>query len=519
MASAHAVRGDDHITVVLCKSSDSSTPPDMSHLRQMLTDHNVDGLAGYWWDMSSGTFDMAGTDVKGWYTVPETTADWMKGQTGPKIDACLAAAAADTTQPYTPPAGNRIVVMSFPWIGVQDVGDRALVSADTDVGTVSHEAGHTLGLGHSWSNDVEYVNIWWAGRAEYDNPWDSMSWQNAWHVPTSAYGDGSAWMTGPMLDTLGWLPRSRIKTVGADGMRRGVYRLAALSHPEAAGYLMLRVPMDVADPNHYLTIEFRRKDSWDAEIPADTVLIQELRNGVPRVQRDRTTTDRDPLAFYMADGVMVRVNNVDTTNNISDVTVVTDYPVRCLRGYVWREITSQDLVCVTAADRAQILKENGEDSSHKQPGGGLYGDDTCKQSYVWRDAILKDKWPEYPGDHICVDGAARQREAENNAMSASRTNPTRLTFGPNACKAGFVWREADDWDWVCVTAATRALTRQENADAPVHRSPTGGPYGPDTCLQGYVWRDAFPGDHVCVLPTRRSAARDDNNNRASRWLM
>jgi hypothetical protein len=46
-------------------------------------------------------------------------------------------------------------------------------------------------------------------------------------------------------------------------------------------------------------------------------------------------------------------------------------------------------------------------------------------------------------------------------------------FGPNTCREGFVWREADDTDWVCVVPTTRSRTRTENALAPTRRSPTG----------------------------------------------
>lgn len=86
----------------------------------------------------------------------------------------------------------------------------------------------------------------------------------------------------------------------------------------------------------------------------------------------------------------------------------------------------------------------------------------------------------------------------------------------DACKAGFVWRQAAPNDHVCVTQAVRDQTDADNRQAASRRSPNGGPYGPDTCLQGYVWRDTVPNDHICVVPATRSEAATDNAQAASR---
>ncbi|WP_291836159.1 SH3 domain-containing protein [Limimaricola sp.] len=95
------------------------------------------------------------------------------------------------------------------------------------------------------------------------------------------------------------------------------------------------------------------------------------------------------------------------------------------------------------------------------PGADLpYGPDTCKDGFVWRDAV--------PGDHVCVTPAARAQAAHENAIAGSRVNPTGA-YGPNSCKPGFVWREAYSGDVVCVTPVRRTAVHQENADGPSHR--------------------------------------------------
>jgi len=89
-----------------------------------------------------------------------------------------------------------------------------------------------------------------------------------------------------------------------------------------------------------------------------------------------------------------------------------------------------------------------------------YGPDTCKQGYVWREAI--------PGDHVCVRPQARSKAAHENAISGLRVNPYGA-YGPNSCKIGFVWRGAYSGDKVCVTSARRSHVHQENVNGPSHR--------------------------------------------------
>ncbi len=101
------------------------------------------------------------------------------------------------------------------------------------------------------------------------------------------------------------------------------------------------------------------------------------------------------------------------------------------------------------------------------------------------------------------------------APLGTSTSAVAQAFGPDTCRQGFVWREAIPSDHVCVTPASRALVSQENAQAPSRRNPT-GPYGSDSCISGFVWREAFGGDRVCVTPARRNAVRQENQLAASR---
>ena len=90
-----------------------------------------------------------------------------------------------------------------------------------------------------------------------------------------------------------------------------------------------------------------------------------------------------------------------------------------------------------------------------------YGPDTCRNGYVWREAS--------PLDHVCVLPSARTRAAQENAMAFSRIDPAGA-YGPFTCIAGYVWREAFAGDVVCVTPARRSAVARENAEAPLHRT-------------------------------------------------
>jgi hypothetical protein len=83
----------------------------------------------------------------------------------------------------------------------------------------------------------------------------------------------------------------------------------------------------------------------------------------------------------------------------------------CLSGYVWREASPTDHVCVSPDIRAQSMNDNALAAS-RRAGNGPYGPDTCKEGFVWRDA--------FPGDHVCVLPATRSQAGTDNTAAQSR---------------------------------------------------------------------------------------------------
>jgi hypothetical protein len=95
--------------------------------------------------------------------------------------------------------------------------------------------------------------------------------------------------------------------------------------------------------------------------------------------------------------------------------------------------------------------------------GARAGGDTCLQGFVWREASS--------ADHVCVTPQTRRETAADNAAALSRINPNGGAFGRFTCLQGFVWREAFNGDTVCVTPATRAQAAADNAQAAQRLAP------------------------------------------------
>lgn len=86
-----------------------------------------------------------------------------------------------------------------------------------------------------------------------------------------------------------------------------------------------------------------------------------------------------------------------------------------------------------------------------------YGPDTCISGYVWREAT--------PEDHVCVVPQVRAQARHDNAQARYRVSLTDRTYGPDTCRQGYVWREATPDDRVCVLPSIRDQVRRDNAAA------------------------------------------------------
>jgi len=508
-ANDRPFRGSVGVSVLLCKYSDSPTPPKTRDFYDRLSVRSGTGAhADYWEDVSYGSINMNGSAVRGWYTIDKTIAQSQAyGGGGPsdrikKFTDCRDKAAAEG---YSIPADHVTVAITSPGIDTFGFGGGAFLGDGADAGVMAHEVGHGMNLNHSFSDDPAYQNATWSAIGEYDDQWDVMSYANVFSTNIGEYGFGGPGPNAYHRDRMGWLARNKIYRFGADARTDRTITLGALNRKDVAGYHMIRIPFDVNNPYRYFTIEYRMNENWDSGFPNDIVLIHEIKERdddkyYSFLLRDHDGT-RAPKQSINRDGVRIDVVSTNPATGQATVRIRSAVINRCVPGFVWREARASDRVCVSGRRRAEVREENRLASTRREPGGGAYGPDTCRSGFVWREA--------FEGDHACVRRESRTTARRENQLAFERRLGGAV-YGPNTCKSGFVWREADIRDWVCVTAERRSEIREENRLGSTRRQPGGGAYGPDTCRSGFVWRDAFPNDHVCVDRNSRTKARQEN---------
>jgi hypothetical protein len=99
-------------------------------------------------------------------------------------------------------------------------------------------------------------------------------------------------------------------------------------------------------------------------------------------------------------------------------------PLTCLDGYVWRQATPRDRVCVTPEVRAQTALDNRLAPSRAGVTSTTFGPDLCGPGYVWREAV--------PGDHVCVAPATWQQVHDDNLTAGARRNALRVKIERDA---------------------------------------------------------------------------------------
>ncbi len=135
---------------------------------------------------------------------------------------------------------------------------------------------------------------------------------------------------------------------------------------------------------------------------------------------------------------------------------------RCLCRGLRLELTSPtDHVCVPQAVQDQAAADNSQEEARRNPEGGPYGPATCLEGYVWREAT--------PEDLVCVVPEVRTTTAQENAEAPNRwkatvradgRTPTRSSTLPRRTRSPSCPRDAARRNCPCSWSTPKARRRR-----------------------------------------------------------
>lgn len=149
-------------------------------------------------------------------------------------------------------------------------------------------------------------------------------------------------------------------------------------------------------------------------------------------------------------------NDIVDVLNAGEAVEVTE----CQKGWCYVQHTGSD---GWVGRSFLVFGEVVRDTGTSEPPAQLQEQGACKPGYVWREAS--------PDDHVCVRPTRRAEAQHENSVAKLRVDPTG-DAGPNSCRGRFVWREAYDGDVVCVSKDRREQVRRENESGPSLRVTT-----------------------------------------------
>jgi len=296
VAAAGAVGGAQPWVTLLCRFGDITTiPRPLSWFETLMLGTVPPGVDHYWRELSFNNVNLAGSVVRGWYTLPQPRSYYIYGSP-PALDAGRAAAdctgVADADVFFPSFVGVNLMFNAdldgYAWGGSWTLTRDGVVKnyrmtwvppwGYENQGPIAHEMGHGFGLHHS---SGPYT-------ATYDSRWDVMSdiWDSCPpYDPT--YGCVGPHTIAYHKDILGWIPPAQ-KYVATPNSRRTI-TLERIGQPTSSSrYLMAQIP--IGGGATFYTVETRRIAGYDNKLPAEAVVLHR----VNPVLSDRNAQVVDP---------------------------------------------------------------------------------------------------------------------------------------------------------------------------------------------------------------------------------
>ncbi|NTY61505.1 hypothetical protein [Mycolicibacterium sphagni] len=222
--------------------------------------------------MSHGNLDLSGSQVFGWFTLPNPHTDYVAyGGKISRTDLVTIARSTATANGVDLSAfPHQVVLMNLETdlFGLQ--GGSAAVCDLTNCrpSELGQEMGHPYGLDHSRGNGGDP-----AQNLDYGDPWDIMSTERFGgsivrppEFPNGPYGPYGPGLNAANMRARGWLDRSRVLTLNS-GKAAGfpvTVQLRPLHTRELPGFLALEI-------DDYI-VEFRDNHEWDLAIDSGVIV-------------------------------------------------------------------------------------------------------------------------------------------------------------------------------------------------------------------------------------------------------
>jgi len=271
------VSGEEPWVTILARFSDVyTTPQPVSYFNELLYANQYPSLNNYWQSVSYGMVSITG-NTYGWYnlTNPKSYYEGLPDSLcsiTPRFDRLLQdiTTIADSDVNYNNYKGINLVYNSL--IGNCFFGGSASLTLDGSTKIyrvtflappieqkyIAHEMGHGFGLHHS-SGPYNYP---------YDSQWDVMSAGSSCRIIDPKFSCLAVHTIGYHKALLGWIPESNIYTANNDATVE-LYPLDTMAN----GYMLIKVPIT---NDRFYTIEARRLNNYDNNIPDNAVIIHEV---------------------------------------------------------------------------------------------------------------------------------------------------------------------------------------------------------------------------------------------------
>ncbi len=295
---AESLTGPQPRAVILCRFGDlpGVTPQPPSYYSSLIG-AAAPGLNHYWPEVSYGNINLDGSNVFGWYNLPQPRAYYVYDRNGDGVEDldftrattdCTGAADGDV---YFP--NFRSVDLHFnqnldccAWGGSSTLSRDGIVRVygmtwmppwAQKSGVYAHESGHSFGFPHS---SGPYGQT-------YDSDWDPMSDAHHCLVNNPTYGCTPVHTIMYHKDLDQWIPPAR--RYEAPPATTATISIERSAFPGGTGYLFAKVPIGGSTTNFY-TVELRRFAGYDSALRGEAVII----HNVLTTRSDRRAQVVDP---------------------------------------------------------------------------------------------------------------------------------------------------------------------------------------------------------------------------------